>query len=73
MAIVSRDVPACPLCGSEAVLLKTDDNRYFIYCLNSLHCGLGTDFCSSPEGALQSWEGQKEYAHDVINERRNHG
>lgn len=73
MSVVSRNVPKCLLCGSDAVLLDTDVNgakKYLIYCLNVEHCGLGTTFCNSPEDALKAWEMKKDYADKVRSERR---
>lgn len=76
MSLISRNVSPCPLCGSEAVLLDTMQDgirRYFVYCLNHEHCGLGTSFCATPEEALQEWKRQDDYARRVNDEKRNRG
>lgn len=73
MAVISRNVRKCPVCGSEAALLDVIDDgirRYFVYCLNSERCGLGTSMCASPEEALQEWNNQQSYADKVHAERR---
>lgn len=73
MSVVKQGL-SCPVCGSKAVLLDMFDNagvrRFFVYCLNVEHCGLGTDFCTSPEEALSHWKQQSVYADTLRRERR---
>lgn len=74
MSVISRDVPACPVCGSPAVLLDADDNgtcKYFVYCLNAERCGLTSGMCATPDDALVAWADQKSYAERVRAEKRN--
>lgn len=75
MSVVSRDVPACPLCGSPAVLVDSDDELdggivYTVLCTNPEHCGLGSGFHKTITSALNTWERRKEYAENVKRERR---
>ncbi len=74
MAVISRDVRKCPVCGSEAALLDAFDDdgirKYFVYCLNVEHCGLTSGMCESPEAALSAWNAQEAYAAKVHAERR---
>lgn len=73
VAVVSRNVRKCPVCGSEAVLLDAIDDgirKYFVYCLNVERCGLGTVLCCSPEEAIKAWNAQEAYAAKVHAERR---
>lgn len=74
MSVVSRDVPACPLCGSPAVLIDCNDpelgKTYTVICTNVEHCGLGSGIHTSDKVALEKWEERKEYAEMVKNERR---
>lgn len=73
MAVVSRNVRKCPVCGSEAVLLDAIDDgirKYFVYCLNVERCGLGTVMCRSPEEAIKAWNSQEAYAAKVHADRR---
>ena len=73
MAVISRNVRKCPVCGSDAVLLDTIDDgirKYFVYCLNVEHCGLTSGLCASPEAALSAWNAQESYAAKVHADRR---
>ena len=73
MSVISRDVPKCPLCGSEAVLvdcLSDGEKLYTVLCTNPEHCGLASGFHHSDTLALEAWEKRKAYAERVKAERR---
>lgn len=73
MAVISRDVPKCPLCGAPAVLVDCDfegEKLYTVMCTNPEQCGLGSGFHHSDKSALEAWEKRKDYAEKVKAERR---
>ena len=73
MAVISRDVPKCPLCGAPAVLVdcvSEGETVYTVICTNVEHCGLGSGFQRSDKSALEHWANQTKYAERVKAERR---
>lgn len=73
MSVITRNVPRCPVCGSEAALIDsvTDGVKlYTVICINVEHCGLGSGFCRTESEALENWDKQREYADTVRAERR---
>lgn len=73
MAVISRDVPKCPLCGSPAVLVDcvSEGERLFtVICTNVQHCGLGSGFHKYDKSALEHWANRFDYAERIKAERR---
>lgn len=77
MSVVSRDVANCPVCGSPAVLVDSEDEGfgklYTVICLNVHQCGLGSGFHKDPRDAIKAWKNQKHYAERMRVERHERG
>lgn len=49
----------CPFCGSEAILVELDNNRYKVRCSDYMDCCIEQGYSFNLEDAVEAWNRRK--------------